>query len=318
MNNRYDIAIIGGGAAGLSGALTLSRAGRAVVVIDPGRPRSASAKRPLHTVVGQDGTSLTELVALGRAEIKGYGGDFLTAEAVRVARRMDGFTVTVSTGTSIRARRLLVTTGAVARLPDIAGLAQRWGRDVLDCPYRHGWEARGKPIAVVATDPLAFGRTLLWRQWTEDLTLLTHTGPDLSQEQREQLAARDIAVVDGKVTAVLTQEDALTGLALADGRTVDCAVVVASGELTARSTILAGLDLHPVPLERDGHSVGERIAADANGVTDAPGVWVAGGVTGPLGQIVDATADGVRAGMSINEDLVTEDTTRAVLGRRLY
>ncbi|MFD0662507.1 hypothetical protein [Thermocatellispora tengchongensis] len=79
-----------------------------------------------------------------------YGGE-ITEGTVTRARPLDGggFQVDLADGRSVRARRLLVTTGLVDELPDVPGLAERWGREVLHCPYCHGWEVRDQPIGVL-------------------------------------------------------------------------------------------------------------------------------------------------------------------------
>lgn len=92
-------------------------------------------------------------------------------------RNTDGFAVTQSSGEVVLARRVLVTTGLVDELPDIPGLYERWGRDVLHCPYCHGWEVRDKVIGVLATGPMAVHQALLFRQLSSDVTYLSHTAP---------------------------------------------------------------------------------------------------------------------------------------------
>ena len=99
------------------------------------------------------------------------------------------------------ARRLLVTTGLVDELPDIPGVRERWGHEVIHCPYCHGWVVRDKRVGVLATTWFAVQKALLVRQWVDDLTLLLHTQPEPDDTQLEQLAARDVRVVRGEVVA---------------------------------------------------------------------------------------------------------------------
>ena len=142
--NSFDVVVIGGGAAGLSGALTLARARRSVLVLDAGQPRNASAEG-VHGFLSRDGIAPHELVSLGIEEVTRYGGTIRRAEAGSVRCNGTGFTVRTLDGAELTARRLLVTTGIVDELPDIPGLAWRWGRGVLHCPYCHGWEVREAP-----------------------------------------------------------------------------------------------------------------------------------------------------------------------------
>ena len=68
-----DVVVVGGGAAGLSAALHLGRVRRSVVVVDGGEPRNAPAAH-MHGYLGLEGTSPTELLRAGRAEVEAYGG----------------------------------------------------------------------------------------------------------------------------------------------------------------------------------------------------------------------------------------------------
>ncbi|MEV4531293.1 FAD-dependent oxidoreductase [Streptosporangium sp. NPDC049304] len=313
---RYDVVVVGGGAAGLSGALTLARARRSVLVIDAGRPRNAPASH-VHSYLTRDGTPPSELVAAGRAEVTRYGGEIMRGDVV-AAERLDtgGFRVAVDGGISVVADRLLVTTGLVDELPEVPGLRERWGREVLHCPYCHGWEVRDQAIGVLATGPLAVHQALLWRQWSRDVTFFSHTAPEFGAEESEQLAARDIAVVDGPVTALEVADDRLSGLRLADGRVIPLQALVVTPRFTARSGLLTGLGLETTDQEMGGHVVGSYVAADPSGATALPGVWVAGNVTALTDQVIGAAAAGGRAGAAINADLVAEETHRAVAARR--
>jgi thioredoxin reductase len=308
----FDAAVIGGGAAGLSAALTLARARRAVIVIDTGAPRNAPAAG-VHGFLTRDGISPLELVALGRQEVERYGGIILPGTATSARRTTDGFAVTLDDTRIVAARRLIVTTGLADELPDISGLRERWGRDVLHCPYCHGWEFRDQPVGILNTGPMAHHQASLFRQWTSDVVLFTHTGPALTAEQAEELTARGIQIVPGTVTSLDVHDDRLTGVRLDDGTTVARRALVVGPRFVARSEILAGLGIHPTahPL-----GIGEQIAADPTGQTEVPGVWVAGNVANVQAQVVTAAAGGVAAGAAVNADLIAEETRRAVAAYR--
>jgi thioredoxin reductase len=314
-DRRYDVVVVGGGAAGLSGALALARARRDVLVVDAGDPRNAAAAG-VHNFLTRDGTPPADLLAAGRAEVLGYGGHFVTAHAVSARREDGGFAVELADGRVVRARRLLVTTGLVDELPPVPGLAERWGGDVLHCPYCHGWEVRDQAVGVLATGPLAVHQALLWRQWSADVTLFLHTTPEPDDQQWEQLAARGIAVAAGEVTG-LEVDDAgrLSGVRLAGGQVVRRQVLVVASRVSARAGVLADLGLATTDVEMGGQVIGSGVPADATGATAVPGVWVAGNVADPRAQVVAAAAAGLSAGAAVNADLVAEDTALAVARR---
>jgi len=312
LGNGYDVMVVGGGAAGLNGALMLARARRAVVVVDAGSPRNAPADA-VHGLLALDGTAPAELLERGRAEVRGYGGQVVTGDVVAAAREGDGFVVTLADGRTVRARRLLVTTGLVDEVPDIPGLRERWGRDVVHCPYCHGWEIRDQAIGVLATGPMSVHQALLFRQLSPDITYFTHlsTGPDA--EESEQFAARGVSIVTGAVAALVVAEDRLVGVRLSDGTVVERDALAVGSRMVARTGFLAGLGLRPV---EHPSGMGEYVPADASGRTDVPGVWVAGNVTDLSAQVGAAAAGGALAGARINADLIEEETRQAVAARR--
>jgi len=306
LNDAYDVLVVGGGAAGLNGALMLARSRRSVAVIDAGRPRNASADR-VHGLLGREGTPPAELLARGRAEVRSYGGHVVSGEVTGVIKAPDGFEVTLSDSRVSRARRLLVTIGLVDELPDVAGLAERWGDNVIHCPYCHGWEARDKAIGVLGSGPMSLHQVLLFRQLSEDIVFLTHTMPQLTDEQREQLDARDIRIVEGIVTGWEPE-----GVRLADGTLIPREVLVVGPRFALRADFLADLGLRPV---EHPTGAGVHIPADATGRSSVPGLWLAGNVTDPSAQVGSAAAAGAWAAAQINADLVAEETRLAVEAR---
>ena len=250
MEEKYDVVVVGGGAAGLNGALMLARSRRSVLVVDGGLPRNAPADG-VHGLLGHDGVPPAELLAKGREEVRRYGGEVVEAEVTGADAGDHGFTVALADGRTVAARRLLVTTGLVDELPDVAGLRERWGKDVVHCPYCHGWEVRDQPIGVLASSPLAMHQVLLFRQLSHDVVLFTN-GMDFDADQREQLLALAVGVVDGEVSEVEVRDDRIVGVRLADGRTVPRRVVVTTTRMVARAGFLASLGLTTVP-HASGH-----------------------------------------------------------------
>ncbi len=314
--HRYDVVVVGGGAAGLGGALTLARARRSVLVIDAGEPRNAPAGH-VHNYLGREGTPPGELLAIGRQEVAGYGGEVVPGRVTAVRRLDDGaFRVERDDAPPVAARRLLVTTGLVDELPDVAGLADRWGREVLHCPYCHGWEVRDEPIAILATSPLLMHHALLWRQWTADLTVVLHATAAPTGDDAEQLAALGIRVVAGPAVGLEVVDDRLAGLRLADGGVVACGHVVVQPRFTARADLLVQLGLPLADQVMAGQVIGTYVAADPTGATTVAGVWVAGNVANLSEQVIGSAAAGLKAAAAINMDLATEDAQAAVAARR--
>ncbi|MBT2587592.1 NAD(P)/FAD-dependent oxidoreductase [Arthrobacter sp. ISL-95] len=307
---------MGGGAAGLSAAVTLGRALRSVLVIDAGEPRNAPAAG-VHGFLSRDGVNPQELLKLGRAEALQYGADIMSGTAVGARSTAEptddselAFEVDLADGQTVKARRLLVTTGLVDILPDVEGIRERWGRDVLHCPYCHGWEVRNQAIGILGSVPMAMHQALLFRQWSPNITLFLNDVLEPTEEQWEQLAARSITVVDGKVQALQITDDTLTGVVLASGTIIPADAVVTGPRLEARSDVLESMG---VPMAEHPMGIGTHVEVNPlGGATSVPGVWAAGNVTDLNGQVMASAAAGVMAGAAINADLMMEETRTAV------
>lgn len=315
VTEQDDVLVIGGGAAGLSGALTLARARRSVLLVHDGAPRNAPAAH-MHAYLGLDGLPPADLLARGRAEVEGYGARVVEDRVVDVRRDGDGFRAALAGGRVVRARRVLVATGLVDALPDVPGVAERWGRDVLHCPFCHGWEVRDRAVALLGSGPRAVHQAQLWRGWTADVTLFlgagAGAGDGLSDDDWERLAALGVRVVDGPVAGLEVVDDVLTGVRLATGTVLGCdAVVVATG-LGARLDGLEGLGLPTEPVSMGDRVIGTRVVAAPDGATSVPGVRVAGNTTDLRAQVQVAAAAGLTAGAALVAELVAEDAAAAV------
>ena len=301
--NTFDVVILGAGAAGLSAALVLSRAQRAVAVVDAGQPRNAPAAH-LHGYLSRDGMPPRDLLAAGRAEVDRYGGTVLPGTVSRIARTRTGFDALLTDGTRLAARRLLVATGLVDDLPDVPGLRARFGRDVLHCPYCHGYEVRNDEVGVLGGLADSFRQVQLVRQWASDVVYFSN-GSALTVDQREQLVARAIGVVDGPVTAVDVQHDRLCGVAVAGVGLVRRDALFVAPNFVPSSALLTDLGCQ---VDDSGW-----VVVDKTGLTSIPGVWAAGNAVNPRAQVITAAGEGSAAAIALNNDLVAEDVLDAVL-----
>ncbi|MCO4256043.1 NAD(P)/FAD-dependent oxidoreductase [Pseudarthrobacter cellobiosi] len=312
-DNTYDVLITGGGAAGLSAAQMLGRSRRSVVVVDSGEPRNAPAQG-VHGFLSRDGVSPAELLRIGRAEAQHYGARLVEGEAVAAAgNASDGFSVTLADGSVIRGRRLLITTGLVDELPEIAGLRERWGKDVLHCPFCHGWEVQDQAIGILGNGPWSVHQALLFRQWSGNITLFLNDLTLPTDDESEQLAARGIRVVAGAVESLRVEQDVLRGVALAGGPEIAVDAVVVGPQVRARLDAFAGLGLEPATYPM---GIGDFLETDADGATAVPGVWAAGNVTDMRAQVLASAAAGAWTAVVINNHLMAEELAADVTAHR--
>jgi thioredoxin reductase len=298
--HTYDVVIVGGGAAGLSAALVLGRARRKVAVIDSGAPRNAPAAH-MHGYLSRDGMATREFLAGSRDEVAGYGVELIDDEVLSIET---GFVVQLAGGRTLGARRVLIATGVGDELPDVAGVRERWGKDLLHCPYCHGWEVRDQPLGLLGALPGSAEHALLIRQWSDDVVFFVSTY-DMTSTERTQLEARGIQIVAGDVAELVVENDRMTGVEMSDGRFVPrTAVFFRTGSRPHDDGLLSGLGC--------ALSDGGFPLVDATGRTNVPGVWTAGNVSDPRAQVITAAGAGSAAAIAINADLVQEDVERAL------
>ncbi len=313
--SEFDVVVVGGGPAGISAGVTLSRARRSVLVADDGTPRNAPAEG-VHNYLGREGTPPGELLVAGRAELSSYGGMLHPSRVVAARRAEGGFELGLADGQEVVARRVIVATGLADELPEVTGLAERWGRDVLHCPYCHGYEVRDRRIGVLASGPTWPHQVQLLRQWSQDVVLLAHTGAAPTEQQCAELTARSIKVVTGEVVAVESSHDRLSGVRLADGSTVALDALAVAPRFIARGEVPAMLGLDVVEQTMDDTVIGTAVPADVHGRTTVPGLWVAGNVADLRAVVISAAAAGTAVATAVNADLVEEDVHAAVTAHR--
>nr|WSZ19273.1 NAD(P)/FAD-dependent oxidoreductase [Streptomyces canus] len=296
----YEVIVVGGGAAGLSAALVLGRARRHTLVVDAGEPRNTPAAH-MQGFLTRDGMPPAEFLAIGREEIKGYGVELVRDRVVEVA---PGFAVTLASGRVFKARRLVVATGLKDELPDVPGVAARFGKDVLHCPYCHGWEVRDQAFGVLATTPVSVHQALMVSQWSKDVTLFLHTvaESELSDDDLRRLAAAGVGVVPGEVAELIVTDDRLTAVRLEDGTTHAREVVFTAPRAVPQNGLLKrlGAELQETPF-------GSYPVVDGNGQTTVPGVYAVGNAAGFAEQVINAASAGYRAAATINGELLMSD-----------
>lgn len=290
--DELDCIIIGGGVAGLSAALTLGRARRRAVVVDSGR-QSNLAAHAIGGLIGQDGRRPADLYAQVRAEVESHPTTSVRSGAVeRAERDGDGFAFHLGDGSTLATARVVIATGMDYRIPEVEGFSARWGGTVFHCPFCHGWEVRGRPLAVHGSDAAAVHRGLLLRSWSDEVTVLTD-GQALADDHVAQLAAAGVEVDDRPIAQVEGPGTELERVVFADGSTRACGGLLVHATMHQRDDLAAQLGL---AIAEPGPIVHDAIVVDEMFATSVPRVWAAGDVASRMPSIVDSIAAGTRAG----------------------
>ena len=292
----YEIAVVGGSYAGISAALQIARARRTVVVIDAGRRRNRFARHS-HGFLGQDGRDPGVIVAEARAQLLAYPTvrwiDGTVTEAVPTR---DMFELGLDDGAVLSARRLVLATGVSDRLPEIPGLAERWGDTVFHCPYCHGYELGGGPVGVLAASRLSLHHALMLPDWGKT-TLFLNGVFEPDAEERRQLAARNVDVESVPVAHL--SGSGQVDIHLADGREIRLAGLAVMPRTRPSSPVAERLGC---ALE-DGPA-GPFIRTDDSKETTISGVFACGDATRPMGNVALAVSDGSIAGARAHNSLM--------------
>jgi thioredoxin reductase/SAM-dependent methyltransferase len=309
VERHCDVCVVGGSAAGLAAALQLGRQRRSVIVVDDGRARNAPAAS-MHSYLGREGLPPAELITAGRAEVRSYGGEILAGHVSRVGRvDAGGFRVELAGGHSIVARRVLAATGLMDDLPDIDGLAEHWGRDVIHCPFCHGYEFRDRRIVQIVTHPMGLHTAGLFRQLSAQLTIVFHEPVDVDESELAALRAGGVEIVRGKVSRVITGPDGhVAAVELSDHGSIDADAVVVGPRFKVRAEPFLSLGLRPAAHPT---GLGDFLETDEKGATAVAGLYAAGNVTDPSQQVLQAAADGSRVGAMVSFSLADDDIRAA-------
>lgn len=293
-----DAVIIGGGFAGLSAAMQLARARRRITILDTGEPRNRFAAHS-HGFLAQDGRPGGDILADARRQLAAYGTvTFRDAPAERLEGEKDAFSVITGDGGRLDARRVLLATGFEDRLPAIPGLAERWGKTVLHCPYCHGYEVGGGEVGVLARTAEAARFAAVVADWG-NVTLFTNMTPEPDDEALALLAQRNVKLRPGRVTAIADGPDGMLSVETGPGIPTLIKALFVMPEARVRSTIPAdrGLELKETP-------VGTILHTDDTGQTSLPGLYAAGDIALGAANISLASANGVKTGVFLHHSLI--------------
>lgn len=299
-----DVAVIGGGPAGLNAALVLGRARKNVAIIDNDKPRNG-VTHASHGFITRDGITPAEFRRIGYEEVLRYPTvQHRRDEVIGIARTGTGdgagFNIAMSSGGELHARRIILAAGFREVLPDIEGLKEMYGKSLFVCPFCDGWELRDKPLVLLSELPAAFHASKLMLNWSRDLVVCTNGAEQLTSEQRRVLEARGIRIVDTPVASLSGRDGMLERVHFADGTSIERSGGFIGPTMLPNAVFGESLGYEP--------SAMGGIETDELGRTSAPGVYAAGDSAYAMpSQLIYAAASGSKAAMAIMADLLEEE-----------
>jgi len=294
----HDAIVIGGSFAGLSAATYLARARRSVAIIDTGAPRNRFAAHA-HGFLAQDGSNPGAVLATARSQVAAYPTTtFVNARATRASGQTDGFSVELETGETLSGRRLVLAFGISDELPDVPGIAERWGNSVIHCPYCHGYEFSNQRLGVLYSSEKSLHQAMLIAEWGPT-TLYLNGAPLPDGATHAELDRRNVAIEPTGIAALHGEGSSLSAIELADGRrpAIDALYVAPQNHLNSDIAKQLGCVM-------DTNPAGTTIRTSSMQETSVPGVFAAGDITRGAHSVTWASSDGVTAGVSAHRSLV--------------
>lgn len=299
---HLDVAIIGGGPAGLNAALMLGRARKNVAVIDEGRPRNA-VTRETHGFLTRDGVSPSEFRRIAQEEISAYPSVSIVADTAVSITGTDGqFLITTAQGETFASKKLLFAVGMKDRPLDVPGLAEVYGKSAFVCPYCDGWELRDKPLVIISKGAGVMHFAPLLSGWTKRFTICTNGPDELTEAQREELRQHRVPVFNTPIRSIDSIDGMVQQVILEDGTTIPCEGIFFSPELVTGSDLPQSIGCH---ITEAG-----MVVVDDFGKTNIPGVYSAGDAASRQYQAIAAAAKGAFTAAAINNELNLEAWTR--------
>jgi thioredoxin reductase len=293
----FDTIIVGGSFAGLSAALYLARARRSVLVLDTGLPRNRFASAS-HGFFAQDGSDPKAMLEIMRGQVAAYPTvQFRELQALDAAYNEDGFRVTLENGEAVTGARLLLAFGVSDILPDLPGLAERWGRSVIHCPYCHGYEFSGGRLGVLNLSPMSAHQATLIPEWGPTTFFLN--GGTIEPDVAAKLDERGVTIEPEPVDCLVGEGTSLSAIRLRNGveQPIDALFVGPRNRFNSDIAERLGCAVEDGPL-------GSMVTVDEMKATNVAGVYAAGDITRMGHTVTFACADGVMAALAIHRSLV--------------
>ena len=296
-NNFYEVIIIGGGPAGLNAAMILGRCRRKVLLFDSGKYRNQFASG-IHGFLTRDNIPPGKFLKLCRQELVKYNVEIIGEEIDNGFCKDDYFEVVDRHGAIYRSQKLLLATGLRDNVPEIEGFADCYGKSIFHCPYCDGWEVRDKSIGIYSRTKAGYELALTLYHWSKDIMLFTDNTNYMTEKQMQVLKTHHITVYTEILEQVIHKEGQLKYMELKGGKKVKCNAVFFSNGFDQRSILGEKLGCKYTP---KGVIENDRLQH-----TNVPGLFVAGDAAQDMQFVVVAAAEGAKAAVAINKELIDQ------------
>ncbi|MBA3666180.1 MAG: NAD(P)/FAD-dependent oxidoreductase [Sphingomonas sp.] len=301
-DKTLDCLVIGGGPAGLTAAIYLSRYHLDILVVDGGKSRAAWIPTSHNHAGFPEGINGKELLDRMKDQAQRYGTRIEDGQVAKIERDAGSGLFTADFGSGpVVARAVLLATGVTNRRPpmdmEVHDAAMAKGL-IRYCPICDGYEVTDKRIAVIGAGERGRAEAIFLRSYTAELTLIAPDGPhEFDADERKLLATDGIALIDGPVEAIEPGEGDITVITAGTRHNFDSIYPALGSDTHIHLAEMLGADLS-----------GEAcIRVDSHQRTSVPGLYAAGDVVLGLDQISHAMGEGGVASTTIRNDLAKNE-----------
>ena len=298
-----DIAILGGGPAGLQAALILARTRKKIIVFDDPEPPRNAASHGVHGFLGLDGFLPTDIRRIAWEQIDKYDSAELREERIVDINKEEGvgekeegiFLIASNNGTSIKAKKVVLAVGYHDVYPNIPGFLECWADTIIHCPFCDGYENKDRVWGIVVNSKAELKRfPEMARNWTSKIKVFIPQNMKIESSYQNELSKLDIPVYRGIITTVNHINTKVESVTLDSGKKIEVDTLwwVPSrrpSQLIQRLVENLGLEVD----EQQGN-----IKTDKKQQTSVKGLYAAGDVVGAMGAL-GAAHDGGKAATSI-------------------
>jgi len=296
---QADVAILGGGPAGMQAALVLSRTRKRIVVFDDPAPPRNGASHGVHNFLGLDGLLPAEIREVAWKQIRAYESALLLSERIAAVSRSEAgsFMLTGSDGTELEAARVVVAFGYQDVYPDVPGFAECWASTIIQCPFCDGYENRDRIWGVVPSSEQQLCRLPKMAQnWTRQIKVIVPPDMEIEPSCHAEFEALGIAIHAGPIRRVHHTDGMVRAVTLDSGDRVNVGTLVWTPPEAPAPLIQNLVDNLGLVLDESGY-----IETDETMQTNVKGLWAAGDVQGSGGGL-DAAFTGGTAASDIVRD----------------
>ena len=289
--NMFDVAVIGGGPAGLQATLVAARTRKKIVVFDDPQPPRNAASHGVHNFLGLDGLSPAEIRRIAWEQIDRYDSAELRYERIVDIRlnRSGDFSVTNDRDDKVTARHVILAFGYHDIHPNIPGFTECWGDTIIPCPFCDGYENRDRIWGIVGNSAGEISSfPLMAQNWTSHIKVILAANAQLDAAYEPQLGELGIPIHKGTITEIHHNEGKLQAVTLDSGEWVEVGTLLWTPVEIPSPLVQNLVDNLGLELNEYGH-----VAANEMQQTNVDRLWAAGDVQGWTGAIESANAGGM-------------------------